>query len=76
MAVETLRTAVSNTRPARGSNAARKHKEKWMKILKEILGKLVYFLKKHWVLTQNIFLHLLMRDTIPCFQSHAARKTI
>jgi len=42
-------TAVSNTRP-------RKHKQQTagkMKILKEILCQLVYFLKKHWILTEK-----------------------
>jgi hypothetical protein len=36
-----------------------------MKILKEILGERVYFLKKYWMLIN------LMRPARPCFQSHA-----
>jgi len=64
------RSAVSNTWPARGSNAARKHQEKWRYWINCSIS------QKDWVLTQLFSLIFIMRPARPCFQAPAARETL
>ena len=65
---------VSNTRPARGSNAGRQHQEKFR--LKKMYSHLAYFLYLASKSKKILFNFFSMRPARPYLESHAARESL